>query len=68
MPRYLTCIDPVPASDGSCQQTAWIEQGGIADMLPTAEQGNTVGMQIFAALCLLAVMRLINPRNKGDEE
>jgi hypothetical protein len=67
MPRYLTCIDPVPASDGTCQETAWIDQGGIADMLPTVEQGNTVGMAIFGALVMLRVIGLINPRRENDE-
>lgn len=36
-------------------------------MMPTPEQGNVVGMAIFAALVTLAVLRLLNLK-KGDSE
>lgn len=67
MPRYLVCLDPQPAQDGSCAQSAWVEVAGVADILPTPEQGNVVGMAIFAAFVTLAVLRLLNTR-KGDSE
>lgn len=67
MARVLSCVDPVPASDGTCQTTAWIEQAGIADMMPTVEEGNTVGMAIFTAFVMLGMFRLLKPK-KGDEE
>ncbi|MGJ7901013.1 hypothetical protein [Lysobacter sp. 1R34A] len=62
MPRVLTCIDPAPAADGTCQQTAWIDQGGIADMLPTHEQANAVGFAFFSTLVVVAfVARTFKP-------
>lgn len=67
MARILTCIDPVPASDGTCQQTAWIEQGGIVDMMPTVEEGNAVGMAIFAAFVILGTYRILNTKKGSDE-
>ena len=67
MPRILACVDPVPASDGTCQQTVWIDQGGIADMLPTVEEGNTVGMAIFGAFVMLGIFRILNVKKGNDE-
>ena len=62
MPRVLVCIDPSPLPDGQCQQTAWIEQGGIADMLPTMEQANAVGAAFLGTLVLIAfVARTLKP-------
>jgi len=67
MPRVLTCIDAVPAADGSFTNTAWLDQPSWVEMLPTVEQANVVGPAIAAGLCLIAVMRLIIPK-KGDDE
>lgn len=66
MARVLTCIDPTPASDGSCAQSAWVDQATWIDYLPTVEQANTVGFAIFCALAMLAAFRLINPRESDD--
>ncbi|MBD9368357.1 hypothetical protein [Xanthomonas sp. XNM01] len=67
MSRVLTCIDPVPAEDGSCVQTAWLELPSWVDVLPTVEQANTVGPAIAGGLILLAAMRLLIPKNREDE-
>lgn len=62
MARVLACIDPSPLPDGQCQTTAWIEQGGIADMLPTMYQANVVGGAFFGSLVLIAfVKRTLKP-------
>ncbi|WP_101927659.1 MULTISPECIES: hypothetical protein [Luteimonas] len=62
MPRVLTCIDPSPQPDGQCLQTAWIEQGGLADMLPTMAEANIVGSAFFGTLILIAfVARTLKP-------
>ena len=60
--RTLACIDPVPAPDGTCQQTAWVEQAGFVQYLPTVEQANLVGGVFFLAYITLAVMQdLLSP-------
>lgn len=62
MTRVLSCIDPSPLPEGQCLQTAWIEQGGIADMLPTMAEANVVGSAFFASLVVIAfVKRTIKP-------
>ena len=67
MARVLTCIDAVPAQDGTCAQTAWLDEPSFVDMLPTVEQANTVGPAAVAALVLIAAFRLLIPK-KGDDE
>lgn len=67
MTRVLTCIDPVPAQDGTCSQTAWLDQSSWVEMLPTAEQANVVGPAIVVGLVTLAALRLIIP-SKGEDE
>lgn len=59
MPRYLVCLDPQPAQDGSCAQTAWMEVGGIVQYLPTVEQANVVGSLFFASLLTIAAAKRI---------
>lgn len=67
-PRVLTCIDAVPASDGSCAQQAWLEQPAWIDYLPTVDQANTVGGAMFAATCIMvAAKRLLFPNHKNEE-
>lgn len=67
MARVLVCIDPVPAQDGSCSQSAWLEQPSWVDMLPTVEEANVVGPAIFLGFVSVAALRLILP-NRGDEQ
>jgi hypothetical protein len=57
MPRYATCIDPQPQPDGSCQNVAWIEYGGIADMLPDYTEATAVGFAFFASLIIIALAK-----------
>lgn len=57
MPRVLTCIDPTPSPDGTCATEAWIDQGGLADYLPTTEQANVIGIAFFGALFLVAAAK-----------
>lgn len=67
-PRVLTCIDAVPASDGSCAQQAWIEQPSWVDYLPTVDEANTVGGAMFAACCVMvAFKRLVFPKQQSED-
>lgn len=66
MPRVLVCIDPQPATDGSCQQTEWIEQASVADMLPTIDDAQMVGSWFFASIVLLAAMVLLLPPKETE--
>lgn len=67
MARVLTCIDEVPAEDGSCAQSAWLEQPSWVDALPTTEQAHVVGPAFAGGLILLAVFRLLIPKERDDE-
>lgn len=67
MARVLVCLDPTPAQDGSCAQTAWIEQPSIIDYLPTVEEANVVGPAFAAGLCILAALGLLNPKKHDDD-
>lgn len=61
--RVLICIDPAPAQDGSCTNSAWVEQPTLADYLPTVAQGNELGFAFFASLFLaFAAARLLKPQ------
>lgn len=55
--RVLTCIDPVPASDGSCAAQAWVEQAGFADLLPSVEEANEVGFAFASSLIIIAATK-----------
>ena len=67
MPRIAHCIDPQPLVDGTCQNVAWIEQGGVADMLPTVQQANAVGSAMFVGLMILAVVKGLTKPPKETE-
>lgn len=63
MARVLTCIDPLPAQDGSCAHQAWVEQGSIVQYLPTNEQAVEVGGVFFVSLfTLAAAKRILKPQ------
>jgi|GEM_PF-2079905 hypothetical protein len=67
MARVLTCIDPVPAQDGTCTQTAWLDQSSWVDMLPTVAQANEVGAAIFTSVMTIAVAkRLLFPPEERE--
>lgn len=58
MPRVLTCIDPVPATDGTCTTTAWLEFPTVLPNL-TVEQGREIGFALFAMVAGMVAMKLI---------
>lgn len=67
MARVLTCIDPVPSQDGSCAQTAWLDQSSWVDMLPTVAQANEVGAAFFVSVMSVAVAkRLLFPPEERE--
>ncbi|KAB7775660.1 hypothetical protein [Xanthomonas sp. LMG 12460] len=59
MARVLTCIDPAPAQDGTCAQTAWVDQSDWTTPLPTIEQAAAVGSAYFIGLMTLAVAKAL---------
>jgi hypothetical protein len=68
MPRLLTCIDPQPLSDGTCQQTAWIEQPSLRDFMLTVDDAHTVGGAFFVGIITLGAMVSILKTQKGTDE
>lgn len=61
MPRVLTCLDEVPASDGSCVQQAWTEQVAMP-ALPNVDQASEVGAAMLAAILIIrAMIMLLKP-------
>lgn len=63
--RVLVCVDPTPASDGSCATTAWLEQPGVLPPL-SAEQGAVIssGFVLVActAWCWQFIRRFLSPK------
>lgn len=57
MARVLTCLDAIPAPDGSCADARYVEQSTWVDYLPTVEQANEIGAAVFTSLMILAVAR-----------
>lgn len=55
--RTLVCLDPRPATDGSCAETAWIEQTSIADLfqLPSAQEASAVFAACFGLVLAMNV-------------
>lgn len=65
--RTLACLDPEPAVDGTCANTAWVEQPSVVQYLPTVEQANYVGGVFFVAYVTLAVMQdLLSSKNDSE--
>lgn len=63
--RVLACVDPVPAPDGSCAAQAWVEQAGIAEMLPSFSEANEVGFAFLSSLVIIAaVKRFLKPQRQ----
>ncbi len=68
MARTLVCIDPQPLEDGSCQQTAWIEQPSVVDLLPTMEVADMWGKAFFVGIVTLAAaVSLLKPPRGSNE-
>lgn len=68
MPRLLTCIDPQPLEDGTCQQTAWIEQPSLRDFMLTVDDAHAVGMAFFGGIITLgAILAILKPTRSSEE-
>ena len=67
MPRVLQCLDPVPASDGSCATQAWVELPTWVDSFPTVDQANQVGAVFFVSLVTLGVAKKLLFPNQEKE-
>ena len=66
--RVLVCLDPTPAEDGTCANSAFVEQTTMADYMPTREDANLVGMSIFGAvLTVVAIAYILNPSNERED-
>jgi hypothetical protein len=57
MARIAVCLDAQPLTDGTCAETAWIEQTTISDYLPTFEEGNAIGLAFFGTLVVIAAVK-----------
>lgn len=65
MARVLTCLDPVPAGDGSCAETAWVEQPGLLPPLSVKEGLTISGLFVSVmatAWAWKAIRRFVNPK------
>lgn len=49
MPRVLVCLDEVPAADGTCATTAWVEQPPV---LPELSAEDVQALAPYIALVL----------------
>lgn len=59
--RVLACLDPVPAADGSCAQTAYVEQPSVWPKL-TVEEGHQIGQAwMLACVGVLVVKQFLKP-------
>ena len=57
MTRVLVCLDPVPASDGSCAESAYIEQPSVLPPL-TIEEANDIGAAMLLALASVMAVKV----------
>lgn len=64
MARVLTCIDEAPASDGTCSQTAYMEQPHLLPPLD-AEQTYTLGSMVTTAMVLAYCFRRLDKSFSG---
>jgi hypothetical protein len=55
MARVLVCLDPVPASDGSCAESAWLEQQSVLPPLTVEEGKDIAGAALLAFAVVMAV-------------
>lgn len=62
MPRVLTCIDAVPASDGSCAQAVYLDQPSLLPSM-TLAQGREIGDAFLLAVLTVVVLKVfLNPK------
>jgi hypothetical protein len=57
MARVLTCIDPVPNSDGSCTETAYLEQSTVLPLL-SVEDATAIATTFFLALASVMAVKV----------
>lgn len=65
MARVLVCIDSVPASDGTCAESVWLEQPGVLPPLSAEDALWLSGWMValFAASwSWKAIRRFVNPK------
>lgn len=53
--RVLTCLDPVPAEDGTCAQAAYIELPSVLPPLTVEEAEDIAGALLLALAAVMAV-------------
>lgn len=59
--RVLVCLDAVPAADGTCAQSAFVEQPSPWPGL-TVEQGNEIGqLWMLAVLGVVLIKQFLKP-------
>ncbi len=58
MARVLTCMDEVPAQDGSCTTQAWVEQPAVVEPLSLAD-AQLIGQSALIAWVTVAAVLLI---------
>lgn len=57
MARILVCLDPVPASDGSCAESAWLEQPSLLPPM-TVEEANDIAAAALMAFAVVMVVKV----------
>lgn len=55
--RVLTCIDPVPAADGTCAQSAYLEMPSLLPTM-TAQEGTEIATGFLMALAAVMAVKL----------
>lgn len=53
--RTLVCLDPVPNSDGSCTESAWLEQPSMLPPLTVEEAREISSVALLALAAVMAV-------------
>lgn len=67
MSRSYVCIE-WNETTRQCEGAAWVEQASIADVLPTVEQAQAVGIVMFTTLVIIASMSLLSPSRYQPED
>lgn len=55
MARTLVCLDPVPASDGSCAESAWLEQPSLLPPMTVEQATDIAATALLAFAAVMAV-------------
>lgn len=57
MARVLTCIDPVPASDGSCAEAVYLEQPSFLPPM-TVQDARDISTAVLTALVAVMAVKV----------